>query len=323
MKDIILIGSEGFTGQYTKDSLIKLNYSVLSVDQFNINESNFIRCDIRNKNEVRKLPIGGNTIVINLAARQYHENVPKRKDRKVFFFETNYIGTKNLLEVMVEKQCKNLIYFTTDMVYGKPQNIPVNEEHVRKPFGPYGISKVNSENLCDEYREKEHINITIFRPRMIMGPGRIGVLKKLFRLIELNLPVPMIGNGENYYQMIAVFDCVQAIKRAIEKNIPNENFNLGSKNPPSVKNLLKRLISEVNSKSVLLPIPGKLVKYVLNILDIINIPIMYPEQFMIADENYLLDINKAKKILEWEPQYSDQDMIVQAYQYYKNGKKKI
>jgi len=321
MKKIYIIGGDGFTGQHTYKLLLKNGYNAVIVDIKNDNSNDYINCDIRFKKKMQQLDIDKNSIVINLAAKQYHEDVPSRSKRKQFFFETNYNGTKNILEIMQLKGCKNLIYFTTDMIYGKPTELLLKESHQRAPFGPYGKSKAMSEDLCETYRREQGFNITIFRPRLIMGPGRLGILKKLFKLIDLNLPVPLIGKGENNYQMISVYDCANAILKAIKHNIPNENFNLGSNNPPSVKILLKELIHNVNSKSFLLPTYAPLVKKALNIFDKFGISIMYPEQFMIADENYLLDITKAKDKIDWEPEFNDKEMIIQAYNFYKKEKK--
>lgn len=311
---IILIGSEGFTGKYTYQLLKDYDFDVFPVDIKT--ENNTYQCDIRYKDQLEKIPINQNDIVVHLAAKQYHKDVPSKNKRNNFFFDTNFYGTKNILEMMVQNKCMNMIYFTTDMVYGKPNNVPVNENHGRNPFGPYGKSKVVSENLCDWYRKNKNFNITIFRPRLIMGPGRLGILEKLFKLIKYNLPVPLIGNGKNYYQMISVYDCALAILLAIKSGIPNENFNLGSLNPPNVESLLKNLIKKVNSKSFILKTPAKIVKSILRFMDDLDLSIMYPEQFMIADENYLLDISKAQNILNWVPQYNDQDMIFDAYKYF-------
>jgi dTDP-glucose 4,6-dehydratase len=201
------------------------------------------------------------------------------------------------------------------MTYGKPQYLPVDVNHPQVPFGPYGQSKKAAEDICREYRKKG-IGITIFRPRMINGPGRLGILKKLFFLIEHNLPVPTIGNGKNCYQMVSVFDCVAATLAAIKCGCPNKEYNLGSKNPLPERELLKTLVKKVGSHSSVIPTPGKLVKVLLGLLGLIGFEIMYKEQYMIADEDYILDISETEKDLMWSPQYSDQDMIIQAYQEY-------
>lgn len=45
---------------------------------------------------------------------------------------------------------------------------------------------------------------------------------------------------------------------------------------------------------------------------------MYPEQFMIADEEYILDISETKEDLDWQPKYNDADMLAEAYKMYKS-----
>lgn len=257
-------------------------------------------------------------IVVQLAANQYHHKVPK-KNRQEFFESVNTRGTENILKKMCADGAKNMIFFSTDMVYGKPQYLPVDTNHPKQPFGYYGNSKMKAERICDEYRDKG-VNITIFRPRMIIGKGRLGILIKLFKLIELNLPVPMIGSGNNCYQMISVNDCAQAIIKAIEHNFPNKAYNLGSYNPPKVKELLLDVIKQNHSKSLLVPTPGKLVKLCLKILGFIGLEIMYKEQYMIADENYLIDISQTEKDLDWHPQFDDTSMLKAAFDEYVKNK---
>ena len=74
----------------------------------------------------------------------------------------------------------------------------------------------------------------------------------------MNLPVPTIGNGKNHYQMISVFDCVSAILCAIDKGLPNKEYNLGSKNSPDIRTLLKGVIASAHSHSVVIPTPGEI-----------------------------------------------------------------
>ncbi len=205
------------------------------------------------------------------------------------------------------------------MVYGHTKTTPRYEDHPREPLGPYAKSKLASEKLCESYRERG-MNITIFRPRMILGPGRLGILENLFRLIDANLPVPLIGNGTNHYQFISVFDCVSAVLCALEKGVPSGTYNLGSKDPPTVNKLLGDLIREVRSKSFLVRTPAGLVKRTLTILDFLGFPLLDPEQYLIADETCVLDVSKAERELGWQPGYRDEDMLIAAYKDYRSSK---
>jgi dTDP-glucose 4,6-dehydratase len=216
---------------------------------------------------------------------------------------------------MKSQDCRRLVYFSSDMVYGISKSVPVDTGQPLHPIGPYGASKRDSEVLCDSFR-KGGMRITVLRPRMIMGPGRLGVLLKLFKLISKGLPVPMIGSGTNHYQMVSVFDCVSAARLADKAGIPNEVYNLGSDRPPRVKELLGHLIRHASSRSILLPTPGRVMKATLAILDRVGMGLMYPEQFLIADLDCRVDIEATKKGLNWAPHFDDRAMIVQAYDEY-------
>jgi dTDP-glucose 4,6-dehydratase len=157
------------------------------------------------------------------------------------------------------------------------------------------------------------MSITIMRPRLIVGPGRLGILEKLFALIRRGLPVPLIGSGNNRYQMVSVHDCVSAAVLAVKAGIPNREFNLGSEDPPRVKDLLGDLIKRVGSRSFLLATPAPAVKATLSLLDKLGLTLLYPDQFAIADAEYIVDISETRDVLGWAPQYRDPDMLAEAY----------
>uniref|UniRef100_UPI0018EA6A0B NAD-dependent epimerase/dehydratase family protein n=1 Tax=Bosea sp. ASV33 TaxID=2795106 RepID=UPI0018EA6A0B len=224
-----------------------------------------------------------------------------------------------ILAWMEKNGANRLVHFTTDMIYGHSVTVPQDETHPAHPLGEYGESKLATERLADEYRAKG-FRIPIFRPRLIIGPGRLGILVKLFKLIDMHLPVPMIGSGKNPYQFISVFDCASACVAAWKAGFPNEAYNLGSDDPPPVRKLLGDLIRHAGSKSILLPTPASLVKLTLDTLDAINLPIMDPEQYKIADEICILDTSKAKRELGWAPRHRDEDMLLAAYTEYRKAK---
>jgi dTDP-glucose 4,6-dehydratase len=246
--------------------------------------------------------------------------IMRRAERHDFFWPVNYDGVENLLRHMARSGTTRLVHFTTDMVYGHAIFTPQTEDHPTAPLGEYGESKLATEELCRRYR-KQGMQISIFRPRLIIGPGRLGILAKLFRLIDLNLPVPMIGAGRNPYQFVSVFDCADAARAAWKAGIPNAEYNIGSKNPPAVRDLLRRLIAEAESRSVLVPTPAPLVKAALTMLDWLNMPLMDPEQYLIADEVCVLDTSKAERELGWVPKYGDADMLIAAYREYRAARR--
>jgi dTDP-glucose 4,6-dehydratase len=254
-------------------------------------------------------------MVYNLSAKMLSP-IQVRARRHDFFWPVNVHGTEHIVAAMDAAGAARLVHFTTDMIYGHTKTWPMTEEHPVAPLGEYGLSKLRTEELAATWRARG-MAISLFRPRLIIGPGRLGILEKLFKLIDWNLPVPMIGSGRNPYQFISVFDCAEAARLAYKAGVPNEAYNLGSLNPPSVRKLLGDLISHAGSRSILIPTPGWAVKRTLDLLDLMNMPLMDPEQYLIADEDCLLDVSKGKRDLGWVPQHRDEDMLIAAYSEYR------
>jgi dTDP-glucose 4,6-dehydratase len=320
----VIFGGDGFVGRYTAGDLLDAGEQVLICD---INQTahlpiyakaQFMRVDITRPENVAKVPISPDDIVYNLAARMLHPIV-RRKERYEYFYSVDYHGAVNIVEAMERAGCDRLVQFSTDMVYGplltKP---PVRVDHPRHPIGEYSASKKALEDYCIGKRA-QGLRVSLFRPRLINGPGRVGILGNLFRLIRRSLPVPLIGSGTNRYQMISVFDCASAAICAARKGIVNGEFNLGSDTPPTVRELLKELILAAGSKSVLVPTPAAPIKMTLRLLDRINLPLLVPEQFEIADHDYVVDIEPTMRMLDWRPRHSDQGMMLDAYRQFVNA----
>ena len=317
----VLIGGAGLTGLKIAEELIEMNISKSNIIIADLKNSlikinlqvTLIECDI-SKNIIPKFK--KDDVIIHLAARQYHTKIPKRNQLD-WFREVNVVGTKNIINQCIKFNVKGLIYFSTDMVYGIPNYIPLNSAHPKTPIGPYGKSKLEAEMICIESR-KRGLPITILRPRLIMGKGRLGIMEKLFKAISLNRPVPLIGRGNNCYQMVSVEDCSKAAILSVKHNFPNCELNLGSEVGPNIKKLLNFLIHTVNSKSILIPLPAFPLKIILTILEKMGLPILHKEQYKIADKNYIVDISDTYSKIRWKPKQSDTDMIVEAYKHWKN-----
>jgi dTDP-glucose 4,6-dehydratase len=319
----IIVGGDGFVGHHLAADLVAVGEEVVVADIANSGHDVYKRCrfvpiDVTKPETLRALPLSADDVVYNLSARMLSP-IQRRALRHAFFFPVNTDGTRNILEQMARAKCGRLVHFTTDMVYGHSKFEPQTEDHPTQPLGEYGLSKLESERICEGYRA-QGFKISIFRPRLIIGPGRLGILARLFQLIDAGLPVPMIGSGANPYQFISVYDCASAAFAAWKAGLPNEAFNLGSDRPPPVRDLLKRLVEAAGSRSILMPTPASMVKFTLSLLDRINLPLMDPEQYLIADEVCVVNTSKAKTMLKWSPRYSDDDMLLAAYRTWRADK---
>ena len=316
-RDIVITGGSGFLGSVLIERLLGEGYEVHNLD-LNPAKTEHARLktiivDITDVDALSRLSLPNGADFVHLAGRQYVTAVP-RSIRRSFFADGNITGTQNVIELAKKFRAMSFLFVSTDMVYGRPQHSPVAIDHPRNPFGPYGASKVAAEDMLTS--QDLPFRTVIFRPRLILGPGRFGLMTKLFGAIQSNMPVPMVGSGRNTYQMVSVFDCADAIWRGIITDAAQGVFNLGSKPGDTSKVMLRKLIRKVGSKSVVVPIPSPLIKPALRMLDRIALSPLVPEQFEIADLNYVLDVSRTKAVLGWEPVGNDAELMLSAYQTY-------
>jgi nucleoside-diphosphate-sugar epimerase len=311
----VITGGSGFTGLALARRLLEKGAEVVIFDVAPVppalpaSSVQFAEGDVTHPEDLAKLSLGPADVVYHLAARQFGAGVPSR-GRDGWFSSVNVVGTRNVIAAMQAGGAHRLVFFSTDMTYGKPYLCPVPADHPQNPIGPYGRSKVEAERVI---MGAENIQATIFRPRLITGPGRLGILGRLFRLIRAGLPVPMIGAGTNRYQMVGVDDCARAALQAVDADCPAGPFNLGSSEPPTTRELLQGIIAHARSNSFLIPVPANMLKPILGGFDWLGMPLLFPEQYGIADLDILLDTSETRKVLGWTPLRDDIEMMNAAY----------
>jgi len=165
----IIFGGDGFLGTELTKKLVAHGNQVLVCDRkqnlasgiYDTSQVSYIEMDVKETATFSDIPTGPGDVVYHFAA-ELLVPIMKKNVRKDYFWNALYVGTINVLNFMRQRELKNLVYFTTDMVYGHTEANPRFEDHPRKPLGPYGEAKYQSELLCEEYRNKG-LNITIFR----------------------------------------------------------------------------------------------------------------------------------------------------------------
>ena len=159
---MFIVGGAGFLGKETAKLLKKYDYDVLIAD-LPINKYNcpakiqFIPFDITNTYSISNFDFGKNDIIVNLASNQYHNKVSYFKRQK-WFDKVNFHGATNLMKKAINSNGGGYIYFSSDMVYGIPKNIPVLENSELSPLAEYGFSKNKSEKV-DGIKSNRYLDI--------------------------------------------------------------------------------------------------------------------------------------------------------------------
>lgn len=279
-------------------------------------EINCIYGDVRDAKQMDEITKGADVVIHCAAALPLW----KKKD----IYETNIGGMKNVCESCLKNNVRRLIFISSTSVYGVPDIHPLYEYHPRVGVGPYGETKVKSEEICEEYRTKG-LNICILRPKSFIGTARLGVFQILYDWVESGVKIPMIGNAQNRYQLFEVEDLVSAIFLAATLPVEkiNDTFNVGAKVFGTVEEDLGALCTYAKSGSRVMHTPAKLIKFFLSIFEKLHISPLYKWIYGTADTDSYVSIEKAEIVLGWEPKYSNAQALIRSYQWYLDNKNTI
>ena len=261
--------------------------------------------------------INGADVVIHCAAA-----LPLWKKKDIF--ETNVGGMKNVCDSCLRLNVGRLIFISSTSVYGVPKEHPLYETNPRVGVGPYGKSKIMAEEICEEYRAKG-LKVCILRPKSFIGTARLGVFQILYDWVESGAKIPIIGYGNNRYQLFEVEDLVDAINLAstIPAEKVNDVFNVGAKKFDTVKKDVGAMCEYANTGSRVMGTPAWLIKPVLRFFEILNLSPLYKWIYGTADTDSFVSIEKAEKVLGWEPKYSNAEALIRSYQWYLENKHTI
>jgi nucleoside-diphosphate-sugar epimerase len=247
----------------------------------------------------------GASVIFNLAALQPVSRAGGE------FRRINVGGTTNVLEAAKRERCEHVVHVSSSIVYGIPMGRPFREDDPLNPIGAYGLSKVAAEEACASSRV-EGRTVSVIRPRVIMGPGRLGLFSILFRWVREGRRIYLIGSGENQFQMAASEDVASACILAADARA-NDTFNVGSDDVPRVRDLLDRLVRHAGSPSRLVPLPAAIARLSLRALDRFALAPLTAEHYLFADKTFVLDTTRAKERLGWTPRATDGDALCSAY----------
>jgi len=296
IKPLILItGNAGFIGSNLTRRLLALKYPVVGLDNFNdyydprVKENNIkpflqeklfkqYKGDIIDSKLLEKIFTKHKIkIIIHLAARA---GVRPSLTNPKLYFQVNVQGTKNLLEVGKKHQIKQFIFASSSSVYGNQKKTPFKETDKLKPVSPYAKSKLKAEKLCFKY----NFPVTILRFFTVYGPsGRPDMAPYLFtQAILQHQPIIRYGDGSSKRDYTYIDDIVEGIIKAIKKPLLKEIINLGNNQPVSLNNFIGIIEKLTGIKAIIKEKPR------------------HPADVF----QTFAAIEKAKKLLNWEPKTS-------------------
>jgi UDP-glucose 4-epimerase len=300
MKKILVTGSSGTIGTRLCEKFLENRINFIGVDwKRNIwdreIEKKTIHIDLRNKNSVlKKLPLDID-LIIHLAANARVYNLVGNPDLAA----DNLITTFNILEFARINNIKNFIFASSREVYGNSKKIIHKEDDVNIELveSPYSASKLSGELLIRAYQKCYGINFIIIRFSNIYGKYDISdrVVPLFIKLAKQNKNIIVYGK-DKVLDFTYIDDAVNGILLSIKNfaKVKNNVFNIASGKGTKIIDVGKLIIKNLNSKSKLIirkNRTGEVIKYI-------------------------ADINKAKKLLNYQPKIDLVSGVSEAINWY-------
>jgi nucleoside-diphosphate-sugar epimerase len=296
MAHYLVTGAAGFIGSRTAELLTRDGHTVVGIDNLNdaydvrmkehrlaalqkLPRFDFRKLDISLESDVSQLAGEHFDAVINLAARA---GVRASVEQPRLFYETNLIGTLNLLELCRKTGIPKFLVASTSSIYGANPPYPTPETaSSSEPLQPYAASKKAAEVLAHSYHYLHGIDVSVVRYFTVYGPaGRPDLA--MFRFCQWIMegrPVRVNGNGEQSRGFTYLDDIARGTILAL-KPLGFEVVNLGGHEVISINGLIHLLEEVIGRRAQVQYGPPNLADMFTN----------------------WADISKAGQLLGWEPQ---------------------
>lgn len=180
-KKILVTGGAGYIGSHMVLALQEAGYKPFVVDNLSrgfidsIGKADFAQVDLRSEQEVKQLFANHRfDAVMHFAAMAY---VAESVANPVLYYANNVQGALNLLTAMREANCPPLVFSSSCATYGKPQYLPISEDHPQAPINPYGQGKYFVESIlqdCAVAYDQNSISLRYFNAAGCDPLGRVG-----------------------------------------------------------------------------------------------------------------------------------------------------
>lgn len=318
---IAVIGGAGYIGSHTVKYLMKQGKDVVVFDNLSTGHKEFISSnvpfvegDLANKEDLQGLFTQYPSIdtVVHFAAFAY---VGESVEQPAMYYQNNVVNTIHLLDMMLHYEVKNIVFSSTCATYGNPLEWPITEEHPQNPINPYGRTKLMMEQIIEDYSQAYGLKFVALRYFNAAGADidcEIGEWHEPeSHLIPLVLDVaigkrPSISifggdfdtlDGTCVRDYIHVTDLADAHSKAIDYlkgHSENLKLNLGNGTGYSVLEIIQ-MIEQVTGCSI---------------------PTVLTERRSGDPAKLIGSAVKARKLLDWQPQYDLEKIIETAWQWH-------
>lgn len=312
MADISLVtGGSGYFGSLLVAELRQRGLPVRVLDLVDADdrpsEVDFVPGDIRSAADVRRALDGVDVVFHNVA------QVPLARD-KALFESVNVGGTSTLLAGCEDARVAKVVYTSSSAVFGIPDSNPVFPETPPKPVEAYGRAKYDGELLC-KAAVSRGLDVSVVRPRTILGLGRLGIFGILFDWIADGAAVPVLGKGDNVYQFVHAHDLATACILAAEHSAPGI-YNIGAEEFGTMREAVEHLCDYAGTGAHVRSVPIGLTSKAMQGTATLGLTPFGPYHWIMYSKSLWFDLSAAKDELGWSATYSTDAAFRDSYDWF-------
>jgi UDP-N-acetylglucosamine/UDP-N-acetylgalactosamine 4-epimerase len=321
---ILITGGAGFIGSNLCDHFLSKGYSIVCMDNLatgylkniehllNSDDFSFINGDIRNYLDCEKA-VSGVSYVLHQAGLG---SVPRSILDPIATHEVNVTGFLNMLQAAKAAKVERFIYAASSSTYGDLDTLPKVEDKIGKPLSPYAVTKYINELYADVYSKTYGIEtiglryFNVFGKRQDPNGAYAAVIPK-FIIQFMNHESPVINGDGNYSRDFTY------IKNVIQMN----ELAILTKNPQAINTVYNTAYGDRTTLNELVAILKNLLKEFDS--NINEVKVNYGPKRSGDIPHSFASIEKAKKLLGYNPEFSLQGGLKEVVNWYwENLKKK-
>jgi nucleoside-diphosphate-sugar epimerase len=226
----------------------------------------------------------------------------------------NVTGTANVLLAARDQDVAKVVHTSSSAIFGVPEANPVTEDTPGRPLEAYGRAKLEAEHLCHD-AAASGLDVTIVRPRTILGHGRLGIIAVLFDFIAEGAPVYVLGSGDNRYQFVHANDLADAVLLASDREKPT-TYNIGATEFGTMRETLQAVVDHAGTGSRVRSLPAGPARVGMRALAGVGLAPFAPYHWLLYAESLWFDTTKARDELGWASQHSNASALIESYDWF-------
>lgn len=237
---------------------------------------------------------------------------------------TNVDGTRALLKTAAKRGISRFIHISSTAVYGIPDHHPLTENDPMVGVGPYGESKVMAEQVCARFRTAG-MCLPVLRPKSFVGPERLGAFELLYDFAHDGHSFPVLGSGDNTYQLLDVDDLSQAVLLCATGNAAtvNDTFNVGAARFGSLRESFQAVLDRAGHGKRVIGFPATPAIWTLRALEALHLSPLYKWIYETAGKDSFVSIDKITDRLGFAPEHSNEEALIRNYEWYVANRDRI